>query len=90
MMSWKTKLQLSDLSPPERIEMICSGCGHVTKIMPGDPLIDQYGHLFLDELEARARCRRRAIKGISGGCATPMRLLLCSDGETHAFQAGIV
>ncbi|WP_298918157.1 hypothetical protein [uncultured Algimonas sp.] len=88
-MSWKTALQLSDLSPPERIEMICSGCGHVTKIHPGDPMIGLYGHLYLDELESRARCRRAALKGTAGGCGTTMRLLLCSDGEAHAFQAGI-
>ncbi|MGB3454733.1 MAG: hypothetical protein WBG08_05620 [Litorimonas sp.] len=88
-MSWKTTLQLSDLGPPERIEMICNGCGHVTKIHPGDPLIERYGHLYLDELEARARCRRSALKGRSGGCRASMELLLCSSGETHAFQAGI-
>jgi len=88
-MSWKASLQLSDLSAPERIEMICSGCGHVTKIHPGDPLIDTHGHLYLDELERRARCRRSALKGRSGGCNAPMRLLLCSHAETHAFQAGI-
>ena len=88
-MNWKTSLQLRDLSPPERIEVICNGCGHVTKIHPGDPLIEQYGHLYLDELEARARCRRSALKGRSGGCGTSMRLLLCSNAETHAFQAGI-
>jgi len=87
--SWKSTLQMSDLSPPERIEMICGGCGHVTKVYPGDPLIDQYGHLYLDELERRARCRRTALKGKTGGCSGPMRLLLCSDEETHAFQAGI-
>lgn len=88
-MSWKSTLQLSDLSAPERIEVICGGCGHVTKIYPGDPLIGRYGHLYLDELERRARCRRTALKGKTGGCSGPMRLLLCSDEETHAFQAGI-
>jgi hypothetical protein len=88
-MSWKTKLQLSDLSPPERIEMICTGCGYVSKIHPGDPIIETYGHLYLDELEARARCKGHAIRGTRGGCNSPMRLLLCSNSETHAFQAGI-
>lgn len=88
-MSWKTSLQLRDLSSPERIEMICNGCGHVTKIHPGDAIIELHGHLYLDELEARARCRRSALKGRSGGCAATMELLLCSDAETHAFQAGI-
>ncbi|MEM7728398.1 MAG: hypothetical protein AAF311_03900 [Pseudomonadota bacterium] len=88
-MSWKTRLQLSDLHPPERIEMVCPSCRHVTRIYPGDPLIDRYGHLYLDELEARARCRRTALKGRGGGCAGPMSLLLCSHEETHAFQAGI-
>lgn len=88
-MSWKHRLQLSDLSAPERIEMICGGCGHVTKIHPGDPIIAQYGHLYLDELEHRGRCRRSALKGTKGGCNSPMRLLLCSDEDTHAFQAGI-
>lgn len=89
-MSWKKSLQLSDLSRPERIEMICKGCGYVSKIYPGDPLIEQYGHLYLDELEARARCRRVAIRGKKGGCGASMRLLLCSNQETHAFSAGIV
>lgn len=88
-MSWKTTLQLSDLSSPERIEMICNGCGHVTKILPGDPIIDRHGHLYLDELERRARCRRSALKGQSGGCDATMEVLLCSNTETHAFQAGI-
>lgn len=88
-MSWKTKLQLLDLSPPERIEMICGGCGHVTKIYPGDPMIARYGHLYLDELERRGRCRRTALKGKAGDCNRPMRLLLCSNEEAHAFQAGI-
>ena len=88
-MSWKAKLQLSDLSAPERIEMICPDCRHVTKILPGDPLIDRYGHLYLDELESRAVCRRSAMKGRGGGCKSGMTLLLCSNAETHAFQAGI-
>lgn len=89
-MSWKEKLQLSDLSAPERIEMICNACGHVTKIYPADPLTEKYGHLYLDELERRARCKKNAIRGKGGGCQSGMRLLLCSDGDTHAFQAGIV
>lgn len=88
-MSWKSKLQLLDLSEPEHIEMICESCGHVTKIHPGDPLIERYGHLYLDELERRARCRTRALRGRSGGCESPMKLLLCSESDTHAFQAGI-
>ena len=88
-MSWKESLQLSDLAHPERIEMICGGCGHVTKILPGDPIIERYGHLYLDELERRARCRRRSIRGRAGGCDAAMELLLCSNAETHAFQAGI-
>ncbi|MGB6228741.1 MAG: hypothetical protein WBF53_01270 [Litorimonas sp.] len=88
-MSWKMKLQLLDLCTPERIEIVCASCGHVTKILPGDPLIERYGQLYLDELERRARCKRRALRGRSGGCEGGMRLLLCSDAETHAFQAGI-
>ena len=89
-MSWKTTLQLSDLSVPELIEMSCPTCRHVTKIRPGDPLTQTHGHLYLDELEARARCKRSALKGRSGEAARgPMQLLMCSSAETHAFQAGI-
>lgn len=88
-MSWKTKLQLSDLCAPEHIEIICPQCRKVTKVYPGDPVIERYGHLFLDELERRARCKQTALRGKGGGCDSAMTLLLCSDAETHAFQAGI-
>lgn len=88
--TWKQGLQLSDLGPPDRIEISCPACGHVTKIYPGDPLTQSHGHLFLDELERRARCKQRALRGTRGGCDRPMRLLLCSEGDSHAFQAGIV
>lgn len=87
-MSWKTSLQLSDLSAPERLELICSGCQHVAKIYPGDPIIARLGHLHLDELETRARCRTKAVRGRKG-CGSPMRLILCSGEETSSFQAGI-
>jgi hypothetical protein len=89
-MSWKSQIQLLDLCAPERIEVICDMCGHVAKIFPGDPLIDRFGHLYLDELERRARCKRAAVRGRQGGCEGKMKVLLCSDSETHSFQAGIV
>ena len=88
-MNWKRALQLSDLSAPEHLELICPACAHVAKVYPGDPLTQTYGHLYLDELERRARCRATALKGRKGGCNTAMRLILCSGENAHSFQAGI-
>lgn len=81
-MSWKRTLQLRDLGPPDHLELLCKACGHVRKVYPGHPAQDSHGHLYMDEVEARARCGRK-------GCKGDIALAMGSDGDTHSFQAGI-
>ena len=83
MSGWKHNLQLLDLEAETRIEITCRTCGYVWYMRAGQLLSD--GHnafLYLDELEARLRCRAK-------GCHGHVRISLSAETETEGFQGGL-
>lgn len=82
-MNWKTDLRAADLGDDVRLELTCRRCGAVRFLLPETVLARRGGgHLYLDQVEARARCRQR-------GCGAAMRMALIRKGETSSFVGGI-
>lgn len=82
-MSWLDAIQLRDLDAGARIELTCRACGKVRFVTPAQLLaLGDFGHLWLSEVQARARCKQR-------GCKRAMRLALPHRGETKGFVGGI-
>lgn len=82
-MNWKRAIQVRDLAPGDRLELTCRRCGHL-RYLTGAALLARKGagHLYLDEVEARARCTRR-------GCQGPMRMAMPVQEDTSGFVGGI-
>jgi hypothetical protein len=82
-MNWKSAIQVRDLALDDRLELTCRKCGHL-RYLTGKALQARKGAamLYLDEVEARARCTQR-------GCGGPMRIALPPTGETSGFVGGI-
>lgn len=82
-MSWKDRLQVCDLEPDDRIELLCRKCGHL-RYLSGLEVQARKGAegLTLAQVEARARCRQR-------GCRGAMRLAMPLKGEATGFVGGI-
>ena len=82
-MSWKTKLQILDMDSTDRLEARCRSCGYVWYELPC-----AYAHkshirqLYLDEFEARLRCKQ-------WGCGGRITIAKTSEGETEGFQGGL-
>ena len=82
-MSWLDAFQLSDLEGDTRLELTCRRCGKVRFVTANALLVlGDFGHLWLSEVQARARCRQR-------GCKGAMRLALPHQGDTKGFVGGI-
>lgn len=82
-MTWQSSVQLRDLPPETRIELTCRKCGKVRFATVAQWLaLGDFGHLWLDEAQARAKCRQR-------GCGGGMRLALGHGGEAKGFVGGI-
>lgn len=82
-MSWKDRIQVCDLDPGDRLELLCRRCGRL-RYMTGQELLARKSayHLTLAEVENRARCRQR-------GCGGAMRLAMPDQGDTVGFVGGI-
>lgn len=82
-MNWKSNLQVLDLEPADRLELVCRKCGHL-RYLTGAQLNERKGaaRLYLHEVEARARCKQR-------GCSGTMRMAMPHSGETSGFVGGI-
>ena len=82
-MNWKRALQIGDLEPDQRLEVTCVRCGHVHYLTQG-AVLAAGGRLtlYLDEVEARARCRAR-------GCGGMVRIALSHRGDTSGFVGGM-
>lgn len=82
-MNWRTNIQIRDLEPSDRLELLCRNCGTL-RWLTGDELLarDGVSHLTLLEVERRARCRQR-------GCGGGMRLAMPCAHETKGFVGGI-
>lgn len=82
-MTWKTDLRASDLDHHIKLELTCKRCGAVRFLTPEDILSHRQGkHLYLDQVEARARCKQRRCQG-------SMRMALIRSGEASGFVGGI-
>ena len=82
-MSWLDTIQLRDLDADARIELTCRKCGKVRFITPAEILrLGDFGHLWLSEVQARARCKQR-------GCGGTMRLAMPNQTEARGFVGGI-
>jgi hypothetical protein len=81
--SWLGQIQLGDLDPGVRLELTCRRCNKVRFVTVGELLgKGDYQRLWLDEVEARARCRQR-------GCRSAMRLAMPHAGEAKGFVGGL-
>lgn len=82
-MNWRASIQVRDLAPDDRLELICRKCGHL-RYLTAKQLQARKGaaYLYLDEVEARTRCTQR-------GCNSPMRMAMPPKGETSGFVGGI-
>jgi hypothetical protein len=81
--NWKSAIQVLDLAPGDRLELTCKACGHL-RYLTGKALLERKGagQLYLDEVEARARCTQR-------GCNGRMRMAMPTTGEASGFVGGI-
>lgn len=79
---WKTKLTVNDIDETDRLELLCRKCGQV-RYLTRDKLIERMaGQLYLDQIEARARCR-------VFGCKGQMRMALVRAHKISAFIGGM-
>jgi hypothetical protein len=68
--SWLDAIQLRDLDAETRLELTCRTCGKVRFVTPAHLLtLGDFGHLWLSEVQARARWQR----GCKARCALPCR-----------------
>ncbi|MBB6193161.1 hypothetical protein FHS51_003417 [Sphingobium wenxiniae] len=81
--SWKSKLRCGDLPEGAKLEAVCRRCGQVRYLTRGY-LVDERaaGHLYIDEIEARSRCRVL-------GCKGRMRLAMMHRNQTSGFVGGM-
>jgi len=81
--SWKAQIQLLDFESEARLEARCSSCGYTWYEQPC-----VYYHkshirqLFVDEFEAKLRCKQWNCKG-------NIKLAQTSEHETEGFQGGL-
>lgn len=83
-MNWKTSLRAADLDADMRLELTCKKCGAV-RFLASETILARPGgrNLYLDEVEARARCKQR-------GCGGPMRMAMIRSHDASGFVGGIV
>ena len=81
--NWKSKLRAADLADDTRLEAVCRKCGQV-RYLTRTYLVDQRksGHLYIDEIERRSKCR---VLGCKGG----MRLAMQHKNQTSGFVGGM-
>ena len=91
-MSWRNELKLGDLPADEALELVCRQCGSAryetaaelsTRTLPGalDGKTVSLAAAYLDQVEARLRCRR---------CGGPGRLSLVWQDKISAFVGGLL
>ncbi|HEY9091770.1 hypothetical protein [Parasphingorhabdus sp.] len=82
-MNWKRNIQVLDLEPSDRLELLCRKCGKL-RWLTGEELLSRPDakYLWLEDVERRARCRQR-------GCGGTMRMAMPGEGETSGFVGGI-
>ncbi len=79
--SWKDSIKVSDLGDHQKLEMTCKKCGRV-RVVPKCEIPEEKHHLYLDEIEKKARCKAR-------GCHGHMRLAMVRLYEMSGFVGGL-
>lgn len=83
MTSWKESIQVQDLGDEQRLELICTKCNRLTYTTREQIYAKaDYGQLYLDEIEKRARCKGR-------GCHGRFRMAMERLKELSGFVGGI-
>jgi len=80
--SWKSNLQLLDLSRNDRLEVSCKTCSYHWYVYANQEFLIRMRHLFIDEYEALEKCRQRA-------CCGSVRVALAYEADTEGFQGGL-
>lgn len=81
--NWKTKLRAADLADGCKLEAVCRSCGQVRYLTRDYLVIErQAGHLYIDQIERRARCKVL-------GCKGRMRLAMMHKSQTSGFVGGM-
>ncbi len=81
--NWKTTIKVGDLADDQKLELICQKCkrlAYADRAMLCEK-IDR-SQLYLDEIEAKARCKGR-------GCNGNMRLSMVRLKEMSGFVGGL-
>jgi hypothetical protein len=83
MTGWKQNIQVQDLDDDQRLELICTKCNRLTYTTREQICAKaDYGQLYLDEIEKRARCKGR-------GCHGHMRMAMVRLKEMSGFVGGM-
>lgn len=81
-MSWKSRVKLADLEPSTILEARCLTCDQ-TRIRTAASLTStKTNQLYLDELEARLRCRNKHCRG-------KLRLTMEHQHKVEGFVGGM-
>ncbi|MBV2144261.1 hypothetical protein KUG47_12230 [Falsochrobactrum sp. TDYN1] len=81
--NWKTTIKVGDLADDQKLEMICRKCNRVTYADRAMLCKDvDRSQLYLDEIEAKARCKAR-------GCKGHMRMAMVRLKEMSGFVGGL-
>jgi len=81
--SWKESVQVRDLDPGQRLEIICKSCGHVHYLTREAICVSaEREFLYLDEIERETICKAR-------GCRGTVRLAVIRKRDTSAFVGGL-
>ena len=80
---WADGMQVLDLEPGDRLEMVCRRCGHLHYVDVAMLQADARSRrLYLSEVAARGRCKAR-------GCDGTVRMSLPRPHKTSGFVGGI-
>ena len=82
-MGWKATIKVRDLGDDQKLELVCRKCGRLTYTSRAQLCeeVDR-SQLYLDEIEAKASCKKR-------GCNGRMRLAMVRLKELSGFVGGL-
>jgi len=83
MSNWKSTIKVRDLADDQRLELTCRKCNRVTYTDRAMLCKEKdRSQLYLDEVEAKARCKAR-------GCKGHMRMAMVRLKEMSGFVGGL-
>ena len=83
-MNWETDLRAADLGDDVKLELTCNCCVAVRFIAPEVILACKGGkHLYLDQVEAKARCAQRGVMASSAWPSSARARLVVLSAESH-------